>query len=118
MPFSLIESLRNLPLAFVDVETSGASCELGDRVIEIGIARYERGGKISEYEQLIDPQKRISGGVTALTGISRATVAGMPTFAEQFDAMMAHLGGAVVLGHNVRFDLAFLDREFHRAGHN
>ena len=28
--------------------------------------------------------------------------------------MMQHLRGAVVLGHNVRFDLAFLEREFRR----
>src|SRR3954471_23466158 len=116
MPLSLIQCVRDVPLAFIDVETSGASCELGHRVIEVGIARYENGRKVSEYESLINPQRRISAGVTALTGITQQMVEDEPTFAEQFDAMMQPLGGAVVLGHNVRFDLAFLAREFRRCG--
>ena len=118
MPFSLIDTLRNVPLAFVDVETTGASAEFGDRVIEVGIARYENGQKVAEYEQLIDPQRRISAGVTALTGISQQMVEGKPTFAQQFEQMMRVLGnGALILGHNVRFDLSFLRKEFRGAGH-
>jgi DNA polymerase III epsilon subunit-like protein len=42
--------------------------------------------------------------------------AGQPTFAGQLEAMMPHLRGAAILGHNVRFDLSFLHREFRRCG--
>lgn len=76
----------------------------------------EGGQKVAEYQQLIDPQRRISPGVTALTGISQAMVAGQPTFADQLQAAMELLRGAIVLGHNVRFDLSFLGKEFHRSG--
>src|SRR6185503_20616311 len=76
MPISLIQCLRDTPLAFVDVETTGASADFGHRVIEIGICRVEGGRVVAEYEQLIDPGRRISAGVTALTGISQAMVAG------------------------------------------
>lgn len=76
----------------------------------------EGGQKVAEYQQLIDPQRRISPGVTALTGISQAMVAGQPTFADQLPAAMELLRGAIVLGHNVRFDLSFLGKEFHRSG--
>ena len=116
MPISLIQCLRETPLAFVDVETTGASADFGHRVIEIGICRIEGGRVVAEYDQLIDPQRRISPGVTALTGISPAMVAGKPTFRDQFPAMLPLLQGAIVLGHNVRFDLSFLRREFRRAG--
>src|SRR4051794_18860498 len=113
MPFSLIDRLRSFPLAFVDVETTGASADLGDRVIEVGVARYENGVKVAEYEQLIDPKRRIGGGVIALTGITQEMVAGQPTFADQVESLLQVLGrGAIVLGHNVRFDLSFLAREF------
>src|SRR4051812_2970087 len=57
--FSLIHKLCEIPLAFVDVETTGASAEWGDRVIELGIARYEGGRLVGQYQQLIDPQRRI-----------------------------------------------------------
>ncbi len=116
MPFSLIQSLIDTPLAFLDVETTGASADYGDRVIELGIVRYERGQRVAEYQQLIDPQRRISAGVVALTGITPDMVAGQPTFADQLPAAMQLLDGAAVLGHNVRFDLSFLGKEFRRAG--
>src|SRR4051812_39557810 len=114
MTFSLLQPLRDIPLAFVDVETTGASSDLGDRVIEIGIARYENGQRVAEYQQLINPHRRIGGGVSALTGITDAMVSDQPTFLQQFEPMMQHLRGAIVLGHNVRFDLAFLASEFRK----
>jgi DNA polymerase III epsilon subunit family exonuclease len=116
MPISLIQCLHDTPLAFVDVETTGASADFGHRVIEIGICRVEGGRVVAEYEQLIDPRRRISAGVTALTGISQSMVDGKPTFTEQFPQMLPLLQRAVVLGHNVRFDLGFLRREFRRCG--
>ena len=116
MAFSLIQSLQDIPLAFVDVETTGASAQFGHRVIELGIVRYEQGVKVAEYQQLIDPQRGVSAGVTALTGITQAMVDGQPTFADQFPAAMQLLGGAIILGHNVRFDLSFLRKEFRRCG--
>lgn len=116
MPFSLIDTLHNTPIAVLDVETTGASADLGDRVIEIGIVRIERGQRVAEYSQLIDPQRRINGGVIALTGITHEMVAGQPTFTQQLDPMMRLLQGAAVVGHNIRFDLQFIRKELRRCG--
>ncbi|HVT90489.1 MAG TPA: exonuclease domain-containing protein [Tepidisphaeraceae bacterium] len=116
MSFSLLLPLRDIPMAFLDVETTGASLEFGHRVIEIGVARVENGQIVAQYEQLIDPRRPISPGVTVLTGISQPMVAGQPTFAEQLPRLMQILSGAIVLGHNVRFDLSFIEGEFRRAG--
>jgi DNA polymerase III epsilon subunit family exonuclease len=116
MPFSLIQTLHDTPLAFVDVETTGAAADLGDRVIEIGIVRIERGQRVASYAQLINPQRRISPGVIALTGITPDMVADQPCFADQLPAMLELLQGAAILGHNVRFDLWFLTKELRRCG--
>jgi DNA polymerase III epsilon subunit-like protein len=51
-----------------------------------------------------------------LTGISQEMCDGQPTFSQQLPAMMGILSGAAILGHNVRFDLSFLFREFRRSG--
>jgi DNA polymerase III epsilon subunit family exonuclease len=118
MPFSLIQPLFSVPIACIDVETTGASAEFGDRIIEIGIVRYDHGKKSAEYQQLIDPRRPISAGVTALTGISQSMCDGQPTFNDQLAAMMPLLAGAAILGHNVRFDLSFLLRECGGAGHD
>ena len=116
MVFSLLQPLRDTPLAFVDVETTGASAEFGHCVIELGIARVEQGKIVREYQQLIDPKRRVSPAITALTGISQAMVDGQPTFAQQLPAAMAVMRGAALIGHNVRFDLSFLHHEFRRSG--
>lgn len=112
MSISLISRLADVPLAFVDVETTGASCDHGDRVIEVGIARVEGGQVTSTYQQLIDPRRTIGPGITALTGISNEMVQGQPTFSSVADEVRSQLAGAVVVGHNVPFDLAFLRNEF------
>src|SRR5258706_9607218 len=114
MPFSLLQPLCEIPLAFVDTETTGASADFGHRVTELGIARGENCRPVAEYQQLIDPERRISPGVTALTGISQSMVIGQPTFAQQLPAAMELLRGAILIGHNVRFDLSFLRKELRR----
>jgi DNA polymerase III epsilon subunit family exonuclease len=116
MPFSLLQSLTDTPIAVVDVETTGASADFGDRVIELGIVRIERGQKVAEYQQLLDPNRRIGPGITALTGISQAMVIGQPRFIDQLNRITELLNGAAVLGHNIRFDLSFLNKEFRRSG--
>ncbi len=116
MSFSLLQPLCDIPLAVVDVETTGASAEYGDRVIEIGVVRVERGEKVAEYQQLIDPQRHISPGITALTGITTEMVTGQPRFIEQIDRLTHVLSGAIVMGHNVRFDLSFIAKEYRRCG--
>jgi len=115
MPLSLISKLREIPFAFVDVETTGASTEYGDRVTEIGIVRIEGGRRVAEYQQLVDPQRRIGPGIVALTGITQEMVTGQPIFADVLNRVVELMCGCVVVGHNVRFDLSFLAGEFRRA---
>jgi DNA polymerase III epsilon subunit family exonuclease len=115
MPISLINKLHQTPLCFVDVETTGASTEFGDRVIEIGIGRFENGREVARLSQLIDPQRRISPGVVALTGITPEMVAGQPTFGQVLPRVTELMKDAVVVGHNVRFDLSFLNGEYRRS---
>jgi DNA polymerase III epsilon subunit family exonuclease len=118
LPISLISKLRDVPLAVVDVETTGASAEWGDRVIEIGVVRVEGGTTVAEYQQLVDPQRRISRGITFLTGISQEMCEGQPTFQDIAPNVLELMRGAVVVGHNVRFDLSFLRKEFRKSGQN
>lgn len=108
-------ALRNVPIAVVDTETTGASAAFGHKIIEIGVVRIANGREVARYEQLIDPKRRITAGVTAFTGITQAMVEGQPKFADQLDVLIGMLSGAAILGHNIRFDLSFLAAEFRRA---
>ncbi len=115
MFFANLQLLHDLPIACIDTETTGASAAYGHKVIEVGIVRIESGREVGRYQQLIDPRRRISAGVTAFTGITQEMVAGQPRFRDQLGAMLQILKGAAILGHNIRFDLSFLHHEFRRA---
>jgi DNA polymerase III epsilon subunit family exonuclease len=114
--YSLLQPLSEIPIAVIDVETTGASADFGHRVIELGIVRIEQGKKVAEYQQLIDPNRRVAPGITELTGITQQMVDGQPRFIDQLDRITELLSGAVILGHNVRFDLSFISREYRRCG--
>src|SRR3954471_12203602 len=115
MDFSLLQPLHSIPIAVVDTETTGASAAFGHKIIEIGVVRIENGREVARYEQLIDPKRRITAGVTAFTGITQEMVTGQPRFADQLDVLIGMLHVAAILGHNIRFDLSFLHAEFRRA---
>ncbi len=113
---SLLAALRDVPVAVVDVETTGSSPRFGERVTEVGIRRYEPGCGEFDRAWLVDPQRRIPSSIVRLTGITEEMVVGQPTFANRVDEIATMLRGAVVVGHNVRFDLGFIGSEFRRAG--
>jgi DNA polymerase-3 subunit epsilon len=104
-----------LPLAFVDLETTGATPS-ADRITEIGIVAVDVDGSVSEWQQLVDPETRIPPFIEQLTGISNAMVAGAPRFAELADEIGRRLAGRLFIAHNARFDYGFLTSEFKRIG--
>lgn len=103
------------PIAVVDVETTGSNVAYGDRVTELGIVRIERGEIVRTFSQLIDPKRPVSRGASRITGITDAMLAGQPTFDDVWPIARTLLSGAVIVGHNVAFDLAFLAGESRRA---
>ena len=113
---SLLDRVRDVPLAIVDVETTGSSARYGDRVTEVGIAVVEDGQVTHTYQQLVNPGRRISPGVVRLTGITDAMCAVEPSFRQVCGEVLDLLRGRVVVGHNVNFDLSFLEHECAVAG--
>ncbi len=102
------------PLAFVDLETTGATAT-ADRITEIGIIEVDADG-VREWSTLVNPGVPISSFIESLTGISSAMVATAPAFAEVADEVLARLDGRLFIAHNARFDYGFLKNEFKRAG--
>ncbi len=108
-------NLKDLKLAIVDVETTGASVT-GDRIIEIAIQRIERGKVVRTFESLVDPQERIPPFIEALTGITNKDVASAPTFHAIHDEVESFIKGCVFTAHNARFDYGFIRNECSRLG--
>lgn len=97
----------------IDVETTGFQPSR-QRVIEVAAIRFRDGIEISRFESLCRPDRRVPKVVMGLTGITDVLLEEAPTFAEIVDGLLLQLGEALLVGHNVGFDLSFLDAELRR----
>jgi DNA polymerase-3 subunit epsilon len=98
-------------LVVLDFETSGMSPDYGDRAIEIGAVRLEKGVVVDEFQALMNPGFRISGFIESFTGISNQMLADAPRCEEIMQQFADFLGDANLLAHNASFDQRFLDSE-------
>ena len=103
------------PLAFVDLETTGATATV-DRITEIGIIEVDADGAVREWQQLVNPGMRIPPFIETLTGISNDMVAEAPPFEQVAADTLRRLEGRLFIAHNARFDYSFLKNEFKRLG--
>ncbi len=101
--------------AVLDVETTGFSPRLGDRIVEIATVRMRGDGTVlSEWSTLVDPSRDI--GATHIHGITASDVVGAPRFADVVGDILQNVRNAVLVAHNFRFDRSFLAAEFALAG--
>ena len=100
--------LHEVTFVVVDVETTGGS-PATDSLTEVAAARYRGGEMLGTYQTFVRPDDRIPPFITALTGISDAMVADAPPAGEMLASFLEFVGGAVLVGHNLRFDRSFLD---------
>ena len=105
--------LEEATYVVVDLETTGLRPgESG--ICEIGAVRL-RGFEVeAEFETLVDPGLPIGAGASAVTGLRTEQLRGAPRPAEAVRSFLAFAGDGVLVAHNARFDLAFLDRETER----
>ena len=99
--------LSDVTFCIFDLETTGispAECS----ITEIGAVKFRGGKCLGTFQSLVDPGCGIPPSITVLTGITTAMLVDAPRIAEALPSYLEFLGNAVVVGHNVRFDLAFL----------
>jgi ATP-dependent DNA helicase DinG len=93
----------------IDIETTGLSQDR-DAIIEIGAVRFKGHRVEDEWTSVINPGRHIPEFISGLTGITDAEVRNAPKFQEVRNALQAFVGDVPVVGHNVRFDLGFLQK--------
>jgi DNA polymerase-3 subunit epsilon len=105
--------LERATFVVVDLETTGLRPG-SSRICEIGAVRVRELELQEDFELLVDPGMPIGPTISALTGLSDADLRGAPHPAIAVRRFLEFAGDAVLVAHNARFDLAFLDRETER----
>jgi ATP-dependent DNA helicase DinG len=96
-------------LVSIDIETTGLE-STRDAIIEIGAVRFNGKRVEDEWSTLINPGRQIPAPISALTGISNEMVIHAPPLKAVLQELVDFCGDLPVVGHNVRFDLSFLQR--------
>ncbi|WP_082561594.1 exonuclease domain-containing protein [Microbacterium sp. Root61] len=98
----------------IDVETTGLSPN-GDRILELAVVHVDdRGGLVAEWVTRFNPEGPV--GATHIHGITDADIADAPYFRDVAAEIARRIGSFPIAAHNARFDVAFLQAEFTRAG--
>jgi DNA polymerase-3 subunit epsilon len=107
--------LAEVTFCVVDLETTGSS-PADCRITEIGAVKVRGGACLGTFQTLVNPGVAIPPEITVLTGITHAMVLPAPTIDAVLPAFSEFAAGCVLVGHNVRFDAAFLNAALERAG--
>ena len=108
--------IEDVPLAVVDVETTGLNPRAGDRVCEIAVLRVDPGGAAAPVGVAGQPRTTHRRGRSSrewYRGRRRCQRAAFrhPHRSRSTPAWT----GAVLVAHNVPFDVGFLRAEYRRA---
>lgn len=109
-------SLDQLPLLFLDFETTGLELAAGHRICEVALLRERAGVEESRLNSLVAPGRLLDPEAAAVNGLNNAELAAAPTFAALADAVEQLANGAVLVAHNLPFDQAFLAVELNALG--
>ncbi len=99
--------LHEVTFCVIDLETTGGSAERCG-ITEIGAVKLRGGECLGTFQTLVNPGQAIPPQITVLTGITESMVVPAPRIEEVLPSLLEFVGSAVIVGHNVRFDLGFL----------
>ncbi|HEY8645441.1 MAG TPA: exonuclease domain-containing protein [Gaiellaceae bacterium] len=93
-----------------DLETTGLRPGTA-RPCEFGAVRVHGLQLAERFQTLANPGARLQPGVAALTGLRDEELRRAPPVSAATRRFLAFAGDAVLVAHNARFDMAFLDNE-------
>jgi DNA polymerase-3 subunit epsilon len=102
------QPLWEVTFVVIDLETTGASPH-DCAITEVGAVKLRGGECLGRFETLVNPGVPVPPFITILTGITEAMLLPAPRIGEVMPALLEFVGDAVIVGHNIRFDLSFLD---------
>ncbi len=108
--------LAQVTFCVLDLETTGAS-PADCKITEVGAIKVRGGECLGTFETLVNPQTEIPFFITVLTGITQSMVVPAPTIAEILPNLLEFARDTVIVGHNVRFDISFLQAALANEGY-
>ncbi len=109
------QPLEDTTFVVFDIETTGFS-PIKNRIIEIGAVKIKNGEIIERFSEFINPQVPIPYRIEKLTSINDDMVIDAPTREIIIPKFVEFCKDAVLVGHNVAFDISFINQNCKELG--
>ena len=103
-----MEFIKNKNIVVLDIETTGIKANT-DKIIELYMLKVYNNEVVEEYHSKFNPEIEIPLFISNLTGIYQWHVNSSPTIDQEIERIKTFIGDSVVIGHNLKFDLSFLN---------
>jgi DNA polymerase III subunit epsilon len=110
-PATSVEEAR---FVVFDLETTGLLAGSA-QICEIGAIRVQGLELGRVFETLVSPVAPLAAPTARLTGLSDEALRGAPRIATALRRFCAFAGDAVLVAHNARFDVGFINRELEQS---
>lgn len=92
----------------LDLETTGFD-PVKNKIIEFGAIKFDLDGNTETLQFLTNPGVPLPDIITHITGITDEDLKGAPPFDEKIEEIKEFIGDLPILGHNIQFDINFLN---------
>ncbi|MCX6735411.1 MAG: exonuclease domain-containing protein [Candidatus Peregrinibacteria bacterium] len=92
----------------LDLETTGFDPNI-DKIIEFGAVKFDLTGEKETLKFFVNPGVTLPKIITHITNIKDSDLKDAPPFEDKRAEVQAFIGNLPIIGHNIKFDLAFLE---------
>jgi len=100
---------EQLEFVAIDIETTGLNSEW-DEIIQIAAIRFKGDEVINQFVSLVKPKGKVPKFIEHLTHISPQELKTAPPIKEVLQDFSNFIGNTILVGHNIGFDLNFLNQ--------
>ncbi|MFN8016405.1 MAG: exonuclease domain-containing protein [Acidimicrobiia bacterium] len=101
-------SIYDTTFVVLDLETTGISPQ-SCAITEFAAQKIRGGEIISSLSILVNPKQKIPIRISVLNGLTNDQLEKYPTIDELLPTIIEFIGNNVIVGHNVRFDISFIN---------
>lgn len=92
----------------IDTETTGRSAQM-DHIVEISAIRIRNEHIVDKFQSLVNPNVKIPKSAIKVHGITDDMVVTAPQIQQVLPEFIRFIGDDMLLGHNITFDLRFIN---------
>ena len=109
--------LSEITFCVVDLETTGGS-PVDCAITEVGAVKVRRGEVQGTFQTLVNPGQPVPAFIRLLTGLSDDMLVDAPSIETVMPAWIEFSKNSVLVAHNARFDITFLNAALERLSYS